>query len=146
MIGQATLNLLMKTDNACGNIVWGKPIKPVEQSIAGGLLFPFQDGKVVCVEKHRHEGSPFDLSLANQTAEAGDLGKGFIAGKDSDDFTVPRVTLLPANDSLELCEFLFDPCQSRFQLSCSLRHGFIICECRWEDNGFVANLRLTTRP
>lgn len=42
-ISQPTLDLFLKTHNACGDIVRGKSIQPGEKPIAGRLLLPLQN-------------------------------------------------------------------------------------------------------
>jgi hypothetical protein len=122
--------LLLKAHDTSGYIIRRKSIQPLEQAIASRLLFPLQDGQVVRIEEHRHKHLPFDLSLANQATKAADLGKGFIASKDANDFTVPGLGWFPANGGLQFRKFPFDPLKSGFQLSCSMSHDLVIVPSR----------------
>src|SRR6516225_2854629 len=81
---------------------------------------------MVCVQKHRHRRSSFDLALADESAETDDLRKGLVSLKHADDFTIPRFLRLVGELGLKLREFLFYSIKSCFELSCCLSHALII--------------------
>ena len=64
--------------------------------------------------------------MSNESAQANDLRKGFVAGKAAYDLALPRFGALPRQNRLELCEFFLDPFQARFELSRGLRHDVIV--------------------
>ena len=114
--------MFMKTNDAGGDVVRGKPIQPCEQSIASWLLLPFQDREVICIQQHGHGRSPFDFFLANKATEAGDFSESRIAGKDADDFTVPALPRSSSDGGFQLRQFLFNTCQPCFKLVVVSRH------------------------
>jgi hypothetical protein len=116
----------VKAHDARRYVVWRKSVQALEKAIAGRLLFPLKDGEVIGIQEHRHNRSPFEFALANESPEADDFGKGLILGKDVHNLPVPRFALPGAHGGLEFGEFLLDPLQSGFQFTGISGHEVIV--------------------
>lgn len=129
-IGEPPLNLLVKADNAGGDVVGRELVQALQQPFARRLLLSLQDRQMICVKQHRHKRLPLELSLPDEPAEAADFRKCFVAGKGADNFAIPAFAGLGRERrfefSFEFSQLLLDTMEPCLQSICVTRHCVII--------------------
>jgi hypothetical protein len=127
-IGLPALDLLLKANDGCRDVVGRQLVEAGQQSITGRSLPALQDGEMVGVEQDGHESLLFPGSApANLSPKANDLREVGIACKASNDLSIPRLPGPLRQARLQVGEFLLDQGDPFFQFSRVRRHLLDYC-------------------